>query len=254
VVESIESFVRHRNELVNLFWDVAVHRPGVESISALHKFFEKLMRYNHRPEGVSSWNELDFDNFRFLTHELFLYSVAVLLKNERFADAGLLLTSEYYCPHFTDYGKMEMVSFTAFFDPPQCLEERNRRLQLRKLSLQAELLKQRCVDLPVSFIDLMQADFVLFLRSQCSAAAFGTWWPITLVYNGHFPARFEVFARARSRRYFETLRPVLGVDNVEQFKSIVGEFSEGKRQAPRWQFNGVDVAVLSGIKELAIRE
>jgi hypothetical protein len=79
----------------------------------------------------------------------------------------------------------------------------------------------------------------------------------SLLYFGeddHFPARFELFARARSRAYFEAIKPVLGVASIEQFKSIVGEFTGGKRQVPRWQFESVDVPKLCGLNELGMRE
>lgn len=46
----------------------------------LHRFFEGLLPYLDRPEHVTSWSESDFDNFRFLVHELFLYAIAILLK------------------------------------------------------------------------------------------------------------------------------------------------------------------------------
>lgn len=254
VVESIESFRQRRNEFVGLLNDVAVYRPGSESVTVICRFFEKLMRYNYRPEGVGSWQERDFDNYRFLTHELFLYCVAVFLKNERFEDAAQVLASEYYCSHLTEYRKLEILPFTAFYDPPGSLEERNTRLQLHRVSLHADLLKQRCVDLPVSFSGLMQADFVLFLRSNAVPNGHRTWWPVTLVYTGHFPSRFELFARARSLSYFETLKPVLGVESIEQFKGLVNEFTGGKRHGPRWDFEYVDIAALCGLNELGIRE
>lgn len=253
VFQSISSFTPYRNEVVQLIDDLALHRPGEETAALLHRWLEKLFRYTHRPDGVTSWREVDFDNYRFLSHELFLYVVAVLLRHERFAEASRLLCSEYYCPHLADYGRADMVSYTRFYDPPQTLEHRNSRLGLRRVSLHADLLKERCIDLPVSFSQLMQADFVLFLREECNSER-DTWWPVTLLYAGRFAARFELFARAKSRAYFEAVRPVLAAKSVAHFRETVAEFSTGKRRAPRWQFDSLDVARLSGVEELATRD
>ena len=42
----------------------------------------------NRPEGVSTWKESDFDNFKFIIHELFLYAISCLLKYECFDAVG----------------------------------------------------------------------------------------------------------------------------------------------------------------------
>jgi hypothetical protein len=82
----------------------------------------------------------------------------------------------------------------------------------------------------------MQVDFVLFLRSQLKGnTAWRGWWPNTLVYLGRVSSTFEIFARAQSRRYFERLILVLGIDSKDDFDALMVEFNEGKREAPRWQ-------------------
>ena len=249
VLENIDAFIPYRNQLINLFDDLARHRPGQESTRLVQRFLEKLLQYTFRPIDVNQWRETDFDNFRFIVHEVFLYLAAIEVRHERFEDLARVLASEFYCPHQTDYGKADMRSYGEFYHSSQTFEQRNTRLNLNRLSLQADLLKERCKDLPVSFANLMQADFLLFLRAQVGNT-YARWWPSTLVYVGHFASRFEVFARARSASYFESLRPVLGVRDVTQLKTLAEEFTTGTRRAPRWQYESIDVATLSGADEL----
>ena len=84
-----------------------------------------------RTENVNSWNECDFDNFKFIIHELFLYTVAILTKHERFSEVNLLLTSQYYVPGSSDYGKDTMVGYEVFRKYLKSLNYRNSRLKLK---------------------------------------------------------------------------------------------------------------------------
>jgi hypothetical protein len=46
----------------------------------------------------------------------------------------------------------------------------------------------------------------------------------------------------------------VGVRDVNQFRELISEFSGGKRQVPRWQFETIDIAGLTGLEELGTRE
>ncbi|MFP1780314.1 hypothetical protein ACLEEB_14270 [Lonsdalea quercina] len=115
-----------------------------------------------RPENVNSWNEWDSDNFKFIIHELFLYAIAILTKHEKFREVNILLTQQYYLAERTDYGKDAMIGYEVFREYLRSLEHRNNRLELRRLSIHADLLEQRSKASGIEFRYLMQADFILF--------------------------------------------------------------------------------------------
>ncbi len=254
VVKNIEAFLPYRNEAIQIFSAIAKYDPKEEFIETLHRFFESLIPYLFRPEGVSSWREWDFDNFRFIIHELFLYAIAILVKSERFQQASMLLSQRYYVPKNADYGRDVMVSFLVFRQYMESLEYRNRRLKLRRLSLRADLLKERCQTTGIDFRYLMQADFVLFIRAELnSKGLFDSWWPETLLYLGHFPGPFEIFARAESKRYFEKMKCLFDIQSPDDFKQLLEEYQQGKRKLPRWQFESFDPSLLLNIEKLATR-
>jgi SEFIR domain len=91
VIQSIDAFIPYRNEAIELFLTLAAYRDTPELRVVLHRFFEQLIPYLRRPQSVSSWHEHDFDNFRFIVHELFLYAVACLIRHERFESAAYLM-------------------------------------------------------------------------------------------------------------------------------------------------------------------
>ncbi len=94
VVESIEQFLPYRNEAIQLFNAISHYAPNEENILKLHRFFETLIPYMNRPEDARQSSEWDFDNFKFIVHELFLYAIAILIKSERFQEANILLTQQ----------------------------------------------------------------------------------------------------------------------------------------------------------------
>jgi len=100
----------------------------------------------------------------------------------------------------------------------------------------------------------MQADFVLFIRADLySEELFDRWWPETLLYLGHFPGPFEIFARAESKRYFEKMKCLFDVQSPDDFKPLLEEYKQGKRKLPRWEFNSFNPALLLNIEKLATK-
>ncbi len=254
VIKNIEAFLPYRNEFIQLLLTISRYDSKEELIERLHRFFESLIPYMLRPEGVCSWREWDFDNFKFIIHELFLYAVAILIKLERFQQAAILLRQRYYVPGNSNYGRDVMVSFTIFRQYMESLRYRNSRLNLRRLSLRADLLKKRCQATGIDFRYLMQADFVLFIRADLySEGPFDRWWPETLLYLGCFPGPFEIFARAESKQYFERIKCLFDINSPDDFKQLLEEYNQKKRELPKWEFNSFNPALLLNIEKLATK-
>ena len=74
---------------------------------------------------------------------MFLYAVASFLKYERFESAAYFMGNHYYVAGNSEYGRNVMVSFEIFWKYLKSFESRNSRLELRRLSLHADMLEQR---------------------------------------------------------------------------------------------------------------
>ncbi len=247
VVKSIDAFLPYRNEVLELFSTLALYQDSEGTRAAIHQFFERLIPYLDRPPHVTAWKETDFDNFRFVVHELFLYAVAILTKRERFESAAYLLQNEYFVAGRSDYGKESMVPYEIFRQPTQSIEYRSHRLTLNRLSLRADFLEQRCKGVGVEFRHIMQADFVLFLRLLLPREGSGIdWWPETLVFAGRSSGPFEVFARCKSSRYFERAKQLLGLDTKEALGSLLETFERNPAMLPRWGFDSFNPRFLLG--------
>jgi hypothetical protein len=240
VIASIESFVPYRNEVIELFLAIGLHIDSTETRDTIHRFFERLLPYLSRPAGVNSWRESEFDNFKFIIHELFLYAVASFLRHERLDAVAHLLNTEYYVPGEADYGRSDMKSYSVFCDHLASLEHRNERLKLRRLSLHADLLKQRCTGITIQFRQVMQADFIIFLHATLQNS--GRWWPVTLLYASRdFGAgAFELFARSKSLGYFNKAKVVLAIQSKGDLEQLLKKFESGEIRLPRWQSEGIN--------------
>lgn len=250
VVKSIESFLPYRNEAIGLFLNLARYRDTLETRSTVHRFFEQLIPYL----GRSQYRDGDFDNFKFIVHELFMYAVACFIRTERFESAAYLMSNDYYVPDRSEYGRDVMVPFLVFRQHMKSLEHRNERLNLLRLSLRADLLKQRCKGIGIDFRHLMQADFILFLRSHLDRPEdHQAWWPETLLYVKRYSGAFEVFARSRSMSYFNRAKFLLGIDTKDQLQPLLEAFSENRRILPRWDHHSFSPSHLLGFNEIATK-
>lgn len=151
----------YRDEAVDVFLTIAKYCQNEDYINATFRFFEQLIPYLYPPEEQRGFREWDFDNFRFIVHELFLYLMTALLKYERFAQASTFLDRKYFAPHRYEEAE-DLTSFLVFRKYLKSLEHRNNRLGLRSLSLRANLLKERCTIKQVSFIDLCRLTLCFF--------------------------------------------------------------------------------------------
>lgn len=255
VIESISSFLPFRNEAIELFLTVASYRDNAESRLSIHRFFESLIPYLSPPKATSRYTEWDFDNFKFIVHELFLYVIASFLRYERFESASYLMQNEYYIHGNSEYGRDVMVPFNIFIDHLQSLKYRNNRLKLKRLSLRADLLNDRCKGVGLDFRHLMQVDFILFMRDCLNHPdQIFHWFPETLVYIGlHGSSPFEVFARSKSSAYFERAKQLLGIEKKEDLVPLLEAFQKDSRLLPRWEFNSFSPVGLLGFNEIATK-
>ena len=254
VVKSIGEFLPYRNEAIQLFITVAQYAPSEEFSQRLHRLFEDLFPFIGRPEDASQWRELDSDNYKFLVHELFLYAMAIFLKFDRLDQANCFLQQQYYLKESSRYGKSVMVNFTALREYMPSLEHRNKRLGLGRLSVRADLLKERCAGTGIDFRYLLQADFVAFMRAQIEAEVeYDTWWPETLVYLGNFNSPLEIFARSASRAYFDKAKVLLAIETPKDLEPLLNNYRNGSRELPRWEFKRFSPASLLGYEHLATR-
>lgn len=255
VISSIDEFLPVRNEFILLISTACQFGQISNLRDALHSFLESIIPYCYRPESVSRYRETDWDNFKFIVHELFLHTVALLLKFKRYKLTAQLLESGYFVARHAEYGRSSMIDFTEFSHYVRSIDEiRNKRLELRRLSLHADLLKQRSEHSKLEFQYLMQADFILYLRAELHATDYRVnWWPVTLLYACRQYGPFELFARAESETIFSEVRNLLGIEQKSDFEPLFEKYRTDRRNVPRWEANSFSPEHLIGYEQLGTK-
>ncbi len=254
VINNIAEFLPYRNEVIQLLIAINQYSPSEENSQKIHRFFESLIPYMKKPEHIRTYREWDFDNFKFIVHELFLYAVAIFIKFENYDNANYLLDQKYYLHGNSDYGRDVMVGYTVFLEHMKSLEHRNARLKLRRLSLRADLIKERCTGVGIEFRHLLQADFVIFMRTEIEAQDnFNRWWPETLIYLGNYHSTFEIFARSISKKYFDRVKVLLSINEPLELEDLLQSYKVGNKALPKWDFQSFSPSTLLGHENLATR-
>ena len=255
VIESIENFMPYRAEFIELILAMAKYGVAENCSGVLHKFFERLIPYLYRPQNISSWRETDFDNFKFIIHELFLYTVAILLKEEHFDAVNNLISNDYYSEPNVRYGGDIMVSYIEFCTDVVSIRTRNERLNHRLISPRADILEKRSQQSGINFRHLIQADFLLFMRKELEPSEwYKRWYPLVVMYDPYLSANTpEIFLRAESNSYFDRIKPLLGIDKKDDMIPLFNVYDTGKRRLPSREGDSLNPKRLINFDNLATK-
>ena len=107
--------------------------------------------------------------------------------------------------------------------------------------MRADLLKERSGDSGMDFSEMMQADFVLFVRDHLDRPDIPWhWFPETLLYACDRPRGFEIFERSGSLKYFERVKILLGIEDKKELGGVVEKIhGDAGRYLPRWEYTGL---------------
>lgn len=252
-VESISDFKTYRDNYIETLDNILIYSPLENIDDILIGFFESLIPYLDKPKGITSWNRLQFDVSKFIVHELFLYSIAILFKYSQFQIISNILSMEYYILDFFDNKLKEKVNYTFFWNYIKTLQLRNKRLKLQRISLHADLLKDRADNNRIKFSEIIQADFVIFIRNCIDSLKrqdSNSWYPVTQVYERNFGRPFKQFSFSESKRYFEKFRIVLNVKTDDELREIPDAIKNKKLHGYRDYFNMADSSEVKDLLNL----
>ncbi|MEM7082449.1 MAG: hypothetical protein AAF465_06915 [Pseudomonadota bacterium] len=156
----------------------------------------------------------------FVARELFVSTVAVLLRAERWPELSELLN------HRFSHTRPIAATYSAFDGFHRSLDVfRKRRLKLARTSVSADLLKARVERGDVRFDDVIQADFVLHVHSVFHEDSMQNYWyPRTLCYaEKQLVTGTDLFINMRAGNANKGLCDVFGVDDWSAFNAALGE-------------------------------
>lgn len=232
VVKTIEKMLSLRDDFAEFTKTIFRHNEEVD-LDNLYTFFEKLINFKYKPESVKQWNRMDFDNYKFFIYELFLYFITVLFQLKKYKEASFFINSQYF---FRDnYGELAHSGISIFNDHVASLDEtRNKRLDLRRVSVTADLIKQRVNRKDIRFKQLVETDLILHYITELRAnKRTGSWFPRCSVYAPGRITQIELFSRMISRKQFDKIKILFEVNNVDDLKRLISEYVKRFEGKPR---------------------
>ncbi|MBO8169192.1 MAG: TIR domain-containing protein [Thermoanaerobacteraceae bacterium] len=219
IIENIENLKTMRDNYIE-FLDIVTQ--NLSSVGdKIASFFEQV--YNYSFENKKQvYNELEFDHFRFLIWEMFLFSIVYFLRNEKYDEIKEMVNRTYFLKG--DHYNTESYSFIQFNPYIRSIDEiRNKRLNLRKYSLAADILISR-ERLPIfNKSSIVEADVVLcqlsYIWGQAEDKGWGFWWfPRTYVYSRE--GRVGIWKKLVSRRFCEKIKILLNAKNIDEIREV----------------------------------
>src|SRR6266481_597170 len=146
-----------RNDLID--WIVAESALVAEDVFAptLTDSLERILALRYRPADVASWSDTWFEAMRIFVYEVFVYTIAALIRNSRFRVVHELFTTNYLLPESEIGGGSQFDTFDAFYDYSEVLTSWNRREKRGRLDPVADLLKERATRSDLDFKQVIQA-------------------------------------------------------------------------------------------------
>lgn len=218
VLASISDLIPLRDSIVDVVMDICRYRE-VFPTDKIKSFFEKVLKFNYPPEHVTSWREIDFDDYRFFSYELILYVLAILIKNERYSEAANLIHSHYF---FQDAHQIQDRNIAVFNNYLHSLEEiYKRKINSNLITIFGDKIKERAKHEVILFKDLMFVESLLYFVLSLKGRLY-EWYPRTLVYLG-YSNHFDFYYRLKSRSHFDKTKVLFGVTTLDQYKTLVSE-------------------------------
>ena len=196
-----------------------------------------------RDRDGKNWYDSDYQHYKFIFHELFIYVIAACIKNQNYK-----LTAEFiHSPYFFQDRNVNTTPVGKFVEIREYPEIINKyyEQEFRKISGSAELMISNLSD-KISKKYFIQADLLLHFIDELfnsETMTYKKWFPVTFFYKSD-ESIYDLFSRLISKKYFDKIKEVFNVENIDEFKTLLVNYkSENDKQSrknPRFSSNPWD--------------
>jgi len=212
ILEKLMDLKFLRDEMIDIF-QTCIRYSDFE-INIFTGIFERILNMYFSRQG-----DMRYDHYKFFGIELFIYLSALLLKEERYNDLAHLLHRSYLISdsNTRDITTRPFTIFTHF--RVQALDEiREQKIQSRRPSITADVLKERSDNEIINFDLIQQTEILIHYVSLI--LGFEPWLPYLVLFKRNDMTRLQMM---KSKTYFEKIKVVFGVNNEEELIRRVAE-------------------------------
>lgn len=214
--EKLKAFKPLREDFIK-FVDIISYNETEFEPEIFIEFFENAPRYKRPKETVGSWNEADFEIYKIIFQELFLYTITVCLKNKNYALVADLLHSKYYSKD--EYEREQKPKrFTFLYHYHQNLESYITTTYNKVTGFGEYVITN--LSGQVAKDDLILGDIVCYFVSYLEAInIYDNWFPCSYIYFDK--GKLSFFEKVTSKRHFEKIKSIFAVDSANELKGLL---------------------------------
>lgn len=213
IYENLMQYLPLKNDYSDMLTKLSKNSTNFDP-DLLTKLFEKTPSLLYPQNGASGWSNHQFDNFRFITHELFITAAAIFLKYERYDYLDHLFNTRYFLKD--KYAqKNDPSPFHVFYRYVETITPHYEQLKGHKVgNAQADMMLSR-LSSNLSKADFINGDMLCYYIDRLNHRE---WYPLTYIYGEHDGERLDFFSRLISKRHFEKIKGVLQAESIEELK------------------------------------
>ncbi|KWW20288.1 hypothetical protein AS888_19310 [Peribacillus simplex] len=224
IYNSLHQTVELRNVYIE-FIEFYIRESETVDVDLIINFFESLYPIIYTKQNGSLYSENQFDHMKLFVTELMIYTITLLYKYRKYTTIRDLVNNHYFV--LNDTGRELDGSIGIFNSYPRLIEESpNPSTGQRYISNSGQLILDRANYKGITTADLVQADFLLYFLS-CSFDKLNdyfSWNPPTAPYFTN--ERISFMAKLKSKRFFESVKLMFGISDVEEMKKLVKGFKD----------------------------
>lgn len=240
-VDKIHEYKPLREDFISFFLIVTKLEYNIDS-DLIRSLFEEKANYFYPREDKNQWYDSDYEHYKFIFHELFIYIISICLINQNY----LLISELLHIPYFftNKYQKTTPQKFVEIREFPQIINEYYRK-EFNKLSGSAELMISN-LSPSIKKSYFIQADVLLHFIDELfnyEVMSYKKWFPVTYFYKRNENIQ-DVFTKLISKKHFEKIKMIFDTEKIEELQEKLSSYKflneKDNKRNPRFQNNPWD--------------
>lgn len=233
VVDTLHEYDYLKKEYIDFLTLVTKNEYEIDA-DAIISFFEKLHVLKYPLDDRNNWSSNEFDIFKIIIHELYIYTITICLINENYKLAGEFLLSSYFIDDKMERNS-EPKNFTCFYLYVDSIDTYYKKLyQQDFFSPTADLIIKRLPE-SISKSQFVKADLICHYVGALHKLE---WFPMTYIYNLYGYRSIDIFIKLQSTKHFNKIKDLFGISNIDEFKYMLKrvENSEFYKDRNYWNY------------------
>lgn len=245
-----EQIYNHYNDMIGLrnnyiqFLESYIRNAEKVNSRSIIEFFEAIYQYaTIRKDLSSSYYEGQFEHMKLFIHELVLYTVTVLLKYKKYTVIKDIVSNYYVLTERGSRDKEGTIGVLFYY--PEILQSVQPKSEATKYkSYSGYLLKERANYRGISFDSLIEADLLLNILDSkyFIPGTYCKWYLSTTPYIGY--KMFDIMKKLKSSSYFEDVRVMYGVNNVDEMQSLISSYKAAFNSSQGFSYVDTDYIII----------